>query len=92
MRLRYAGKSEASEVRGDLEILSLGGTLTALGGVHLHVSVSNGEGQCMGGHLLDGSIVRTTAEIVLGEAEELRFTRAHDPATGYKEMSRRREP
>jgi uncharacterized protein len=92
--LRYAGKSDASEVHGDLEMLSLGGTLTVEGGVHLHLTVSNGEGRCIGGHLLEGSIVRTTAEIVLGEAEALCFTRVDDPETGYKELQirSRREP
>jgi predicted DNA-binding protein with PD1-like motif len=40
-----------------------------------------------GGHLLDGNLVYTTAEIVAGEATSLRFTRETDPATGFKELS-----
>ena len=39
-----------------------------------------------GGHLMDGSTVRTTAEIVLVELTELEFERADDPETGYKEL------
>lgn len=90
--LRYAGRSHENEVRGDLEILSLGGTMSVDGGIHLHLAVADNEGQCFGGHLLDGSLVRTTAEIVLGEAEGLRFTRVRDPLTGFKELQITPEP
>ncbi len=37
-------------------------------------------------HLLEGSIVHTTAEIVIGEANNLKFSRETDPVTSYKEL------
>jgi predicted DNA-binding protein with PD1-like motif len=40
-----------------------------------------------GGHVVEGCIVRTTAEIVLGVvAEGLTFRRAHDERSGYAEL------
>jgi uncharacterized protein len=40
----------------------------------------------MGGHLCPGSLMRTTAELVLGLLPEWRFSRELDPATGYAEL------
>ena len=39
-----------------------------------------------GGHLGAGSLVRTTAELVIGLLPEWRFCRQLDPATGYAEL------
>ncbi len=83
--LRYAGKSEASVVEGDLEIVSMTGTL-GLDGMHIHLAVSDPEGRTFGGHLVEGSIVRTTSEIAIAEIEGLRFEREADPQTGYREL------
>ena len=84
-RIRYADRAESSLVPGPLEIVSLVGC-GGLGKWHLHLSVSDSQGRTLGGHLLDGNIVRTTAEIVLVELEELEFDRVHDPETGYQEL------
>jgi predicted DNA-binding protein with PD1-like motif len=40
----------------------------------------------IGGHLCAGSLVRTTAELVIGLLPEWRFHRELDPATGYPEL------
>jgi predicted DNA-binding protein with PD1-like motif len=40
----------------------------------------------IGGHLGPGSLVRTTAELVIGLLPEWRFQRELDPATGYAEL------
>jgi len=40
----------------------------------------------IGGHLCAGSLVRTTAEPVIGLLPEWRFSRELDPATGYPEL------
>lgn len=40
----------------------------------------------MGGHLKEGTIVRTTGEIVLGILSEWEFSRSPDPVTGYSEL------
>ena len=43
--------------------------------------------QTLSGHLLEGSAVYTTAEIVLVALDDLRFTRKPDPVTTYDELS-----
>ena len=62
-RLRLAGAVEPDHVRGDLEILTLAGTV-ALNGSHLHMSVADSSGRVLGGHVAQGCIVRTTAEVL----------------------------
>lgn len=84
-RLRFAGRDEATELAGDLEVVSLVGTLGA-DGCHLHAAVADAQGATLGGHVLEGCRIRTTAEIVIGEAPGLRFSREHDAATGYREL------
>jgi predicted DNA-binding protein with PD1-like motif len=84
-QLRLAGQQESTTITGDLEILSLAGTLSPAG-VHLHVAVADSTGSVIGGHLGAGSLVRTTAELVVGLLPEWRFCRQLDPATGYAEL------
>lgn len=82
-----AGEPDAYEAWIEpMEIVSLTGTLCA-DGVHLHISLSRRDGACVGGHLVAGCIVHTTAEVVLGEAVHLEFRRPLDPTTGYNELS-----
>jgi predicted DNA-binding protein with PD1-like motif len=83
--LRPAGIDATVVIDGDLEILSLVGTLSE-DGPHLHLTVSDAACAVSGGHAQEGSIVRTTAEIVVGELEEVRFTRPVDPETGWDEL------
>ena len=83
--LRMAGKDQTKTWDEKMEILSLVGTLSAEG-VHLHVAVSDGEGQTFGGHLVEGCLIYTTAEIAIGDLEQLKFIRVVDPETGYKEL------
>ena len=85
VRLRLAGARETTVIRGDLEILSLSGTLSS-DGAHLHITVATSNGTVFGGHLCPGSLVRTTAELVIGLLPEWRFRRELDPATGYTEL------
>lgn len=84
--LRLADRSEATGFEGKFEIVSLVGTL-AQDGVHLHASISEGEGRTVGGHLVEGCLVYTTAEIIIGEATGMEFRRETDAATGYKELT-----
>lgn len=92
VRLRLAGQEGATPFPGPMEIVALGGTLSAEG-PHLHVSVADATGRTLGGHLVPGCLVHTTAEIVIGEAPELEFTRPQDPETGYRELEvRGRQP
>ena len=84
-QLRLAGAAEATAIRGDLEILSLAGTLSP-DGAHLHIAVADSSGAVIGGHLCAGSLVRTTAELLLGLLPDWQFSRELDPATGYSEL------
>jgi uncharacterized protein len=87
--MRMAGaspdKQDIREFKGDYEIVSLVGTI-AENGFHLHLAISNKDGVVLGGHLKEGSIVSTTAEIVIGEDEDKTFTRRMDPDTGFEEL------
>jgi predicted DNA-binding protein with PD1-like motif len=84
--LRLANQEGPTEYRGHFEIVSLVGTLS-INGSHLHLSIADSTGHTLGGHLLDGCRVYTTAEIVLGELPALEFRRETDPAFGYKELT-----
>ena len=84
--LRLANQEGPTEYRGHFEIVSLVGTLSAAGGSHLHLAVADSTGRTLGGHLLRGCRVYTTAEIVLVALPALQFTRETDPTFGYREL------
>jgi uncharacterized protein len=90
-QLRFAGAESPTELRGDLEILTLAGSVSP-DSAHLHMSVSDAQGQVFGGHVARGCTVRTTAELLLVLLPEHRFAREHDPATGYPELRIHNEP
>jgi predicted DNA-binding protein with PD1-like motif len=83
--LRLAGNGGGTIIEGPLEIVSLSGTLSPHG-PHLHIAIADSIGRVLGGHLLDGCIVLTTAEIVLAVMPEVRFSRRRDDATGFAEL------
>jgi predicted DNA-binding protein with PD1-like motif len=87
--LRMAGaEPDNQDIRvfeGPLEVDSMVGTVST-NGCHLHVTVSNKEGQVFGGHLKENSPVYPTAEIVIGEDTERVYTREMDEETGFKEL------
>ncbi|MDG0817332.1 PPC domain-containing DNA-binding protein [Bdellovibrio svalbardensis] len=83
--LRLSDRKETSEFTGPFEIVSLMGTVSA-SGIHMHMSISDGDGKVLGGHLMDGCLVYTTAEIILLESTDLVFDRQMDEGTGYKEL------
>ena len=94
-RLRMPGGPGEAEAFGTweepMEIVSLAGTLSP-DGLHVHVSLSRRDGACVGGHLVEGCTVRTTAELVIAELPYLEFRRPPDLATGYRELSVRPYP
>lgn len=59
------GQPRPTVIEGDLEIITLNGTLSPEG-VHLHLSLSDGGCQVWGGHLEPGSVVRKGAELLVG--------------------------
>lgn len=95
-RIRFAGADEPLCIRGDVEILSLSGTIgvgepRVDGGrgpshSHLHMAVSAASGEVFGGHVAPGCRVRTTAEVLLVLLPEWTFTREPDASTGFAEL------
>ena len=84
-RYRPANQSLPLAGSGHFEILSLTGTLSSRGS-HLHVCLGDSTGRAFGGHLLEGCRVYTTAEVVMQSTDELRFRRAIDGTTPWKEL------
>jgi predicted DNA-binding protein with PD1-like motif len=84
--LRLANQEGPSVYCGHFEIVSLVGTLS-LNGSHVHLAVADSTGRTLGGHLLDGNVVYTTAELVIGVLDELDFRREPDPTFGYRELT-----
>lgn len=85
VQIRAAGNSKTTLHNSKHEILSLNGTLSD-SGVHLHICIANELGQAMGGHLLEGCEIYTTAEVSIIEQLEVQFLRLPDPQTGYSEL------
>lgn len=84
-QLRFAGAQRPTELRGDMEILTLAGSVSP-DGAHLHMTVADAQGRVCGGHVARGCIVRTTAEVLLALLPEYRFSREQDSASGYAEL------
>lgn len=84
-RLRLAGAEAATCLAGPVELLTLAGTVSAQG-LHLHASVADAQGRVLGGHLLPGNVVRTTAELLLAWSPEWALGRAPDAQTGFTEL------
>jgi hypothetical protein len=84
--LRLANRENSSEYEGHFEIVSLTGTVS-INGSHLHISISDGEGETIGGHLLSGCKIYTTAEIVLAVFEDIIYQRELlQDDSGYAEL------
>ena len=62
------GQSTPTLVRGELEIITLQGTIAPTG-VHLHLSLSDGNCQVWGGHLEPGTLVLKGADVLVGLLE-----------------------
>lgn len=80
------GEHPVKTIEGPLEIVSCTGTLSKEG-CHIHLSVSDREGNCYGGHLKKGSTVFVTIELVFGVFEDVVYKRIFDEQTGFKELS-----
>jgi hypothetical protein len=83
--IRFANQDVSTVLNDTFEILSLNGTV-ANTGVHLHIAIADKAGKTIGGHLDNGCVIYTTAEIVIGATEEFSFIRTLDEETGYKEL------
>jgi predicted DNA-binding protein with PD1-like motif len=84
--LRLANHEYYNEYDGQFEIVSITGTV-ALSGSHLHISISDGEGVTIGGHLVSGCKIYTTAEIVLAGFDDVVYARELlENDSGYEEL------
>lgn len=83
--IRMAGGKEIKMYNQDFEIVSLNGTISE-NGSHLHILISDKDGNCIGGHLCNGCSVNTTCELVIESLEGYKFVREFDESTGYKEL------
>ena len=85
-RIRLADGETIEEYDDRYEIVSLTGTISP-DGSHMHISLSDEDGRVIGGHMCNGCLVNTTAEVVLVSLdEEYRFSREYDDSTGYDEL------
>lgn len=83
--LRLANQPESTKFQGKHEIVSLTGTLSKEG-IHLHMSVADSRGVTVGGHVMEGSLIYTTVEVVIAELSDLAFLREPCPSSGFKEL------
>ncbi|MBM4426180.1 MAG: DNA-binding protein [Chloroflexi bacterium] len=84
--LRLANRGYYNEYEGHFEIVSMTGTVS-IHGSHLHVAISDGDGMTIGGHLVSGCKIYTTAEIVVAEFEDVVYKREmFENDSGYEEL------
>ncbi len=83
--IRFANVPGGTTGSGHFEIVSLSGTVS-IQGSHLHISISDSSGHTIGGHLMPGCKVYTTAEIILQASDKYDFTRKKDGSTLWEEL------
>ena len=102
--LRYANQSDGTLMTGHWEITSVVGNIDfqqkqdsvhsadddgVTGSGHIHAALSDESGATIGGHMLTGNIIYTTAEITMIELTNGLFKRILDDGeqgSGYKEL------
>ncbi|CAN5802583.1 hypothetical protein BH11BAC3_BH11BAC3_14420 [soil metagenome] len=83
--IRFANQPEGNSDSGHFEIVSLTGTVST-NGSHIHISISDSTGKTIGGHLMDGCKIYTTAEIVIQSSSDFEFKREKDGSTPWEEL------
>jgi predicted DNA-binding protein with PD1-like motif len=83
--IRFANQPNGSSDSGHFEIVSVTGTVST-NGAHIHISISDSTGKTIGGHLMDGCKIYTTAEIVIGSSNDFIFKREKDGTTPWEEL------
>ena len=84
--LRLANREVYNEYDGYFEIVSITGTVS-IHGSHLHISISDGDGLTLGGHLVSGCRIYTTAEIVIAAFADVVYKREFAEDSGYDELT-----
>jgi predicted DNA-binding protein with PD1-like motif len=81
-----AGRQDIRKLEGPFEVVSLIGNL-GQERTHLHMSISDKNGNVIGGHVKEGCTVHTTVELVLAVEDKLAFGEESDTQTGFGELS-----
>ncbi len=84
-RLRDADGVSIKCVNEQCEILSLMGTVSKVR-THLHLALSKQGLSAIGGHLVEGCIINTTCELIIGVIEKVEYGLIQDESTGYDEI------
>lgn len=95
LRLASASADEANDFfedkDGRYEIVGLVGTMeytqesdSSYG--HMHISLADKDGKVIGGHLMEGCSIYTTAEVTVMEIPRLKYSRVFDVRSGFKEL------
>ncbi|MCA0315511.1 MAG: DNA-binding protein [Candidatus Melainabacteria bacterium] len=86
VNLRYANNEESTTLSGHFEIVSQTGVVSSAGS-HIHLAVADNKGTTYGGHLVPGSFVYTTVEMVVMKLPDWDFQRIPCNLSGYEELS-----
>jgi len=77
--IRLDGPLEIASCSGNIAVDERGETI-----IHAHIVVTNEKGEAFGGHLMQGSIVGVTAELIIIEGVGLNLQRTFDEKTKLK--------
>ena len=83
--VRNAGGVRFVPIDEPCEIVSLNGTVSQAR-CHLHIALSKEDLTTVGGHLVEGCIINTTCELVIGVLDGWRYGVEQDDETGYDEL------
>ena len=84
-RLRDASGVTIRRIDEPCEIVSATGTVSCKR-CHVHVALSKEDLATVGGHLVEGCLINTTCELVLGVVDGWRCSVEQDEETGYDEI------
>ena len=84
-QIRFANQPNRGSDSGHFEIVSLTGTVS-VNGSHIHIGISDSTGKTIGGHLMDGCKIYTTAEMVILSGNDFIFKRDKDGTTPWDEL------
>jgi predicted DNA-binding protein with PD1-like motif len=85
VRLSLGGSQKTFDQAGNFSIVSVTGTIS-VNGNHLHMVISDEEGKTVGGHVKEGCTVKSAAEVILVEIDDVSFERDFDEETNFYEL------
>ena len=83
--VRDASGVTLRQINEPCEIVSLNGTVSTVR-CHLHIALSRENLSTVGGHLVEGCIINTTCELVIGILDGWEIGTEYDVETGYDEL------